>query len=383
MPSVPSLNTLRKSVSDQHELRVGSRTLDWHNKAAHGEGILASYVSDNLGPAMGSRTGSIGRFRPVGSHSLPPIDDIDAMERIDQLDRWIYATQLCQAEAMAFAFRGWRRMWSCSAQDARKGGIRHSMVKASTTHDCDPSRELRATGGALVWQLNDVWPATSWSIIDSSSQPKPAFYTIRRALAPISLVISRTNDDWRAGHVKPSQMTDYRVCIASDPRFAASHHDKQSTQSRSARVLLTLWTSEGEKSRTYDVQIPYNGTTEVVSGSIPTAKGTIISARVYLDDELIAREINWPQPLKYLNLGRVNLEVAREVVRDSSRDEEEATQLRISTDKPVKGLVFSVPSADGVWFEDNCLDIMPGDEQIVRVRGMKAEDQLVWRYYTP
>jgi beta-mannosidase len=38
-------------------------------------------------------------------------------------------------------------------------------------------------GGTLIWQLNDVWPGISWSIIDYSLLPKAAYYFVRRAFS--------------------------------------------------------------------------------------------------------------------------------------------------------------------------------------------------------
>lgn len=35
--------------------------------------------------------------------------------------------------------------------------------------------------GTLLWQLNDCWPVTSWSISDYSRQPKAAWYAVREA----------------------------------------------------------------------------------------------------------------------------------------------------------------------------------------------------------
>lgn len=37
--------------------------------------------------------------------------------------------------------------------------------------------------GAIVWQLNDAWPAMSWSLIDHDGSKKPVYYAVQRAFA--------------------------------------------------------------------------------------------------------------------------------------------------------------------------------------------------------
>jgi beta-mannosidase len=37
--------------------------------------------------------------------------------------------------------------------------------------------------GTLLWQLNDCWPVTSWSILDASKTPKASWYAVKNAYA--------------------------------------------------------------------------------------------------------------------------------------------------------------------------------------------------------
>jgi beta-mannosidase len=37
--------------------------------------------------------------------------------------------------------------------------------------------------GAIVWQLNDCWPVTSWAAVDSDGREKPLWYAMRRVFA--------------------------------------------------------------------------------------------------------------------------------------------------------------------------------------------------------
>ncbi len=75
---------------------------------------------------------------------------------------WHWATQLNQARAVAYAIDHYRRWWP-------------------------------RTAGAIVWQLNDCWPVTSWAAIDSEERPKPLWYALRRAFAPRNLVFADEN----------------------------------------------------------------------------------------------------------------------------------------------------------------------------------------------
>jgi beta-mannosidase len=76
---------------------------------------------------------------------------------------WHWATQLNQARAVTYAIDHYRRWWP-------------------------------RTAGAIVWQLNDCWPVTSWAAIDFAERPKPLWYAIRRAFAPRNLVFVTEND---------------------------------------------------------------------------------------------------------------------------------------------------------------------------------------------
>jgi hypothetical protein len=40
-------------------------------------------------------------------------------------------------------------------------------------------------GGVAFWQLNEPWPAVSWSVIDRAGRPKAAYEMLRRSYQPI------------------------------------------------------------------------------------------------------------------------------------------------------------------------------------------------------
>src|SRR5690606_28430500 len=57
-------------------------------------------------------------------------------------------------------------------------------------------RRMFTNAGALVWMLNDCWPCASWSIIDYYGLPKPAYYSLKRACAPVILSFKQVRDGY-------------------------------------------------------------------------------------------------------------------------------------------------------------------------------------------
>jgi len=124
----PAWRTLRDAVRDA-PLAVDSPGVVHHQKAADGMGKLAR----GLAPRFGS----------VSPHDF---------------DEWHYLTQLQQARAIATGVEHWRTHWPRNT-------------------------------GVVVWQLNDLWPVSSWSAIDSAGRLKPLAHELRRLYDDVLLTI--------------------------------------------------------------------------------------------------------------------------------------------------------------------------------------------------
>lgn len=81
----------------------------------------------------------------------------------EDMETWHWAMQLNQANAI-----------SCALDHFRS----HAPV----------------TSGAVVWQLNDCWPVTSWAAIDGDGQEKPLFFALRNAFAPRVVTVQPRED---------------------------------------------------------------------------------------------------------------------------------------------------------------------------------------------
>lgn len=45
------------------------------------------------------------------------------------------------------------------------------------------------TSGAVVWQLNDCWPVTSWAAIDGDGREKPLYFALKNSFAPRAVTV--------------------------------------------------------------------------------------------------------------------------------------------------------------------------------------------------
>lgn len=122
----PTWATIEQSISDR-PLAADSPGMLHHQKARDGNGKLE---------------------RGMAPHLPEPVD----------FDDWHYLTQLNQARAVAYGIEYFR-------------SLRPKCM------------------GAIVWQLNDCWPVTSWAAIDGYGRKKPLWYALRRVYADRLLTI--------------------------------------------------------------------------------------------------------------------------------------------------------------------------------------------------
>jgi beta-mannosidase len=235
------------------------------------------------------------------------------------LEDYIYATQMIQSEALGVAYRNWRRHW---------GG---------------PGRY--AIAGVLVWQINDCWPVTSWAIIDYWLRPKPAYYTIRRALAPLAIGLAQSPDGAHAWAINGTQ--------------AAVQ----------GRIELRSWTLDGELVgiERVELELAPNQATELGTFGLGAGGTIVLDARLIVNGAVVARAAHWPEPFKYLQLPDPMIVM----------DLEDGETIRLRAVRPAKAVLLS--AGDGIAWSDNFIDLMPDDEQIITARGLGDRSiQLRW-----
>ncbi len=68
------------------------------------------------------------------------------------------------------------------------------------------------SSAAVFWMFNDMWPCTrSWTIVDWKQRRNPAFWPVRRAFAPISVVVTREDKAIRIFGINEGPETTVRL----------------------------------------------------------------------------------------------------------------------------------------------------------------------------
>lgn len=199
--------------------------------------------------------------------------------------------------------------------------------------------------------------------MDYFLRKKPAYYAMRRVLAPIAIGIKRAHHDWSVVHARPAKTSTYECWIASSKTVKVDATvEIRYISIASGKDIKKAHVKKG-------IEVTANGTTNVLDGVIDNEKEEphVLAARIWIDGELVARDCDWPQPLKYLGFEDRSVKVVQEKNR-----------IVVTADKPTKGLVFE--EREGVVISDSGIDVVPGDEQVVTV-SKELDQPLKWRFY--
>lgn len=273
--SLACYDTYRENMKPE-ELRLYSPAMIVHQKNVNGYRLIEQYMD----------------------RELPLLKD--------DFRNYVYLSQLLQAEGVRVAMEGHR---------TRRP---HTM-------------------GSLYWQLNDPWPAASWSSIDSQGRWKALQFYARRSFAPSILSFETTDTG-----VKLWGVTDLLT-------------DQQGQYS------LTLMDFEGKElwKETFDLRIPANSsislmnttTKELLQGADPRA--VVLVAQATIEDTTL-RTLHYFRPLKELKLPKADYSV-------SYAQEGNQVYATIRANRLMKSVLFEAKALQNNP-SDGYFDLLPGQE---------------------
>ena len=199
--------------------------------------------------------------------------------------------------------------------------------------------------GALIWQINDCWPAISWSIVDFHGRPKAAYYAVRRAYQPIMLSFKEEGPDNVSLWAVNDTLHEYRDRV---------------------EVGLADFFGNQEYRTELEIAVPANQAAKLKTFSKNHLNVTYTNFEflyVVPRDPAVYSNILFFEDYKDLNLPHCRLTVECQNVA------EDRLQFTIRTDCFAKFVKIEVERGlEDLQISDNYFDLRPGEEKRVTVR---------------
>ncbi len=286
--SYPSLSTIEK-ICDDEDFGIESTQLQNHQKHSRGDAIIQKYMMDEYG--------------------IVP----------EEFDDFVYLSQILQSNGIAKGLKAQRRNQPFCM-------------------------------GSMYWQLNDAWPAISWSGIDYYGNWKPLQYAVREAYEQIIISHTIANDTCTIYTISDASKIIKRKLIIQvrdfDGNINSSIEKRITIGEQQSKIQYKLSTKKIDSSKEYIVVFLYG-------------KGEFLNRElIYLakPKNLMLPEADFDIIQSYEN-GKINLLiVARNLIKN----------LWLQADS---GLIN---------FSDNNFDMLPGDERVIEVETIDKEINLRW-----
>lgn len=206
-------------------------------------------------------------------------------------------------------------------------------------------RRKWAMNGALLWMLADAWPCIGYSIIDYYQRPKPAYYYVKRAFAPIALIFGKDGDGVSAWVVNDT--------------FDTVHGTVEMTQ-------IDDGYPSGE-SMTFPVTVAANGVKHIWTGHQPDdPTRSWVQGTLSIDTNVVARTAYFFTLLKNIQFPRVTFTEQRNY-------QDGILQLHLVSDRYVRSIILDhLP--DIARADDNYFDLYPRELRVISVRGVTASE---------
>lgn len=269
-------------------------------------------------------------FEDVRDFYLRELYDLDpARLRLDNRDLYLDMSRAVTGEVLEETFAEWRRRGS-------------------------------SCNGALVWTLQDLLPGPGWGVIDSTGEPKPVWYAMRRAFRPVQVLLTDEGTNGLDVHV----INETAHSLQLDLEIVCFKNGKQHVVSGGR--ILTLAPRAKERFASTDLFGAFFDTTYAFRFGPPSHD--IVVARLRLPDggAVVADAFHFP-------LGRskafhdADLQVS--LLREGS-----VWFAELVTDRAAQSLHFSL---DGFRPDDDWFHLAPGAPKRVRLHllpGRSEED---------
>lgn len=207
--------------------------------------------------------------------------------------------------------------------------------------------------GSLYWQLNDSWPAISWSAIDYYKNKKALYYHSRDAFAPLIL----------SAQQKDSTIDLYAISDLLEPV-------------ENAEVIISIEDFKGKtvNSKTFVCNIGANTNTFVASFETDNLLAGHNKTDVLMNMQILnSKKEKVFEGIKYLALPK-ELNLTAPKIEKEVRYDGNQIQITLTTDVLAKDIFIEIP-AQGADFTDNFFDLRAGETKNVTITGKNISEK--------
>ncbi|WP_160007802.1 glycoside hydrolase family 2 protein [Rhizobium sp. 18055] len=264
-------------------------------------------------------------FEDVRDFYLAELYDVDpATLRRENRDLYLDLSRAVSGEVVEATFSEWRRKGS-------------------------------GCNGALVWTLQDLLPGAGWGVIDSTGEPKPIWYAMRRAFRPVQVLLTDEGTNGLDVHV----INESELSLQLDLEVVCLRNGKQHVVSGGR--ILTLAPRSKESFAATDLFGAFFDTTYAFRFGPPSHDVTVARLRLPDGGAVVADAFHFP-------LGRSKAsqdgEIQVSLVQDGGDWFADLT-----TDRLVQSVHFGV---NGYRPDDDWFHLAPGGAKRVLLRPLSG-----------
>lgn len=206
--------------------------------------------------------------------------------------------------------------------------------------------------GSVYWQLDDCWPASTWSSIDYYGRWKALHYALREVMADVLIA------PWAANEM-------LHVQVVSDKLEELPLQLEVATMTFNGRALYNLEKDVSIKANHSDIYavIPIQDLLKSAG-----RENTVLRVRLRQGEDIIAETLHYFTEVKDLELRSPDLQI--EV-------NEAAKTVTLSANTLVKNIHLTAGAY--VRFDHNYFDILPGETVTVSFIGELDQSELKWQ----
>ena len=276
-------STLEKFIPKKHR-KIHDEIFEWHNKQVQGTERVIRFLSAHL---------------PLNT----------------KWDDFIYLAQLNQGFALKACLEHWRTNWP-------------------------------QTNGSVIWQINDTWPVTSWSLIDSEMNEKLSYHFVKNAFSPVIISFRKTSNKVEIFGLNQST-AEFNGLL--DVKFIEAH---------SGKISRSNWKKVSINIDSYSVIDEYK---------IPELKDNelILVTTLYDEDgNIVHRNYGIEKRWKHITLPKAKVKIKHS-------NKKHRNELILSTNKPAFFVDLYYP---GYKFEERGMIILPGEKYSIKYTGKSKKE---------